>query len=59
MTVSDKDRDILARTLWAEVRGEGLSGRIAVARTVRNLVEMDLNNEGKPTGRARDIQTCA
>ncbi|KGU84816.1 cell wall hydrolase [Pseudomonas mediterranea] len=39
MTVSEKDRDILARTLWGEARGEGLAGQIAVAWTVRNRVE--------------------
>lgn len=48
MTVSEKDRDILARTLWGEARGEGLPGQIAVAWTIRNRVEMDLNNDGKP-----------
>lgn len=38
MTVSDKDRDILARTLWGEARGESLAGQIAVAWTIRNRV---------------------
>lgn len=38
MTVTDKDRDILARTLWGEARGEGLAGQIAVAWTIRNRV---------------------
>jgi N-acetylmuramoyl-L-alanine amidase len=42
MTVSDKDRDILARTLWGEARGESLAGQIAVACTIRNRV-----NDGK------------
>ena len=44
MTVTDKDRDILARTLWGEARREGLVGQIAVAWTIRNRV-----NDGKPT----------
>ncbi|WP_095093826.1 cell wall hydrolase [Pseudomonas sp. Irchel 3A5] len=48
MTVSEKDRDILARTLWGEARGEGLNGQIAVAWTIRNRVDMDLNNDGNP-----------
>ena len=39
MTVSEGDRDILARTLWGEARGEGLAGQIAVACTIRNRVE--------------------
>lgn len=38
MAVSDKDRDILARTLWGEARGEGLDGQIAVGWTIRNRV---------------------
>lgn len=48
MPVNDKDRDILARTLWGEARGESLAGQIAVAWTIRNRVEMDLHNDGKP-----------
>lgn len=46
--VTAKDRDILARTLWGEARGEGLQGQIAVAWSIRNRVEMDLHNDGKP-----------
>jgi len=42
MTSTDKDRDILARTLWGEARGETLAGQIAVAWTIRNRV-----NDGK------------
>ncbi|AJO79042.1 cell wall hydrolase [Pseudomonas sp. MRSN 12121] len=43
MTATEKDRDILARTLWGEARGEGLAGQIAVAWTIRNRV-----NDGRP-----------
>ncbi|UZE12802.1 cell wall hydrolase [Pseudomonas sp. B21-053] len=39
MAVTEKDRDILARTLWGEARGESLAGQIAVAWTIRNRVE--------------------
>ncbi|WP_095058011.1 cell wall hydrolase [Pseudomonas sp. Irchel s3f7] len=42
MTESAKERDILARTLWGEARGESLAGQIAVAWTIRNRV-----NDGK------------
>jgi N-acetylmuramoyl-L-alanine amidase len=42
MTVSENDRDILARTLWGEARGESLAGQIAVAWTICNRV-----NDGK------------
>lgn len=42
MTATDKDRDILARTLWGEARGESMAGMIAVAWTIRNRV-----NDGK------------
>jgi spore germination cell wall hydrolase CwlJ-like protein len=38
MPVTEKDRDILARTLWGEVRGEALAGQISVAWTIRNRV---------------------
>jgi N-acetylmuramoyl-L-alanine amidase len=38
MTVTEKDRDVLARTLWGEARGESLAGQIAVAWTIRNRV---------------------
>ncbi|KQV21117.1 hydrolase [Pseudomonas sp. Root329] len=47
MPVTDRDRDILARTLWGEARGESLAGQIAVAWTIRNRVEMDLHKDGK------------
>ena len=39
MTVTERDRDILARTLWGEARGESLAGQIAVAWTIRNRVK--------------------
>ena len=39
MTLTEQDRDILARTLWGEARGEGLAGRVAVAWTIRNRVD--------------------
>jgi hypothetical protein len=38
MSTTNTDRDILARTLWGEARGEGLAGEIAVAWTIRNRV---------------------
>ncbi|KAI2693228.1 cell wall hydrolase [Pseudomonas sp. TNT3] len=44
MTITEHDRDILARTLWGEARGESLVGLIAVAWTIRNRV-----NDGKTT----------
>lgn len=48
MTQRDRDIDVLARTLWGEARGEGRGGMIAVGFTIRNRVEMDLGNDGKP-----------
>ncbi|AOE64227.1 cell wall hydrolase [Pseudomonas corrugata] len=39
MAVFESDRDILAGTLWAEARGEGQVGQIAVAWAIRNRVE--------------------
>lgn len=38
MTVTDRDRDVLARTLWGESRGEGYDGMVAVAWSIRNRV---------------------
>ena len=42
MPVTDKDRDVLARTLWGEARGEGMDGMVATGWTIRNRV-----NDGK------------
>ena len=42
MAANERDRDILARTLWGEARGESQAGQIAVAWTIRNRV-----NDGK------------
>jgi spore germination cell wall hydrolase CwlJ-like protein len=39
MSITERDRDILARTLWGEARGEELVGQIAVAWTIRNRVD--------------------
>lgn len=36
--VSARDREVLARTLWGEARGEGLAGQLAIAWTIRNRV---------------------
>jgi len=38
MSVTERDRDILARTIWGEARGEDVIGQIAVAWTIRNRV---------------------
>lgn len=42
MTANEKDRDLLAWTLWGEARSETLAGQIAVAWTIRSRV-----NDGK------------
>jgi len=44
----EEDIKVLAMTLWAEARGEGKDGMIAVAWAIRNRVEMDLGNDNKP-----------
>lgn len=36
---NDSELDILAKTLWAEARGEGRDGMIAVAWVIRNRAE--------------------
>ena len=38
MAPTEKDRDILGRTLWGEARGEGFAGQVAVACVIRNRV---------------------
>lgn len=42
------DLDTLARTLWAEARGEGVAGMEAVAAVIMNRVNADLGNDDKP-----------
>lgn len=42
MTVTERDRDILARTWWGEARDEFLASQIAAAWIIRNRV-----NDGK------------
>lgn len=42
------DIDTLARTMWAEARGEGEAGMVAVGCAIRNRVTIDLGNDGKP-----------
>jgi N-acetylmuramoyl-L-alanine amidase len=39
--------DVLARTIWAEARGEGMAGQVAVGWAIRNRVEADLGKDGK------------
>lgn len=46
--MGEKDIDVLAKTCWAEARGEGLNGMVAVGWTIRNRVDMDLHHDGKP-----------
>lgn len=46
--MQEVELEVLARTIWAEARGEGVAGQVAVGRCIRNRVEMDLHNDGKP-----------
>lgn len=48
MSHSERDVDVLARTIWGEARGEGRDGQIAVGWSIRNRVEMDLHGDGRP-----------
>ena len=48
MSASPTDIEVLARTIWAEARGEGMAGMVAVAWSIRNRVDMDLHHDGKP-----------
>lgn len=42
------DREVMARTLWGEARGEDRVGREMVAAVIMNRVNLDLGNDGKP-----------
>jgi N-acetylmuramoyl-L-alanine amidase len=44
----ETDIDTLARTIWAEARGEGVAGMEAVAAVIMNRVNLDLGKDGKP-----------
>ncbi|WP_374653102.1 cell wall hydrolase [Dongia sp.] len=46
--VTARDKDIAARTLFGEGRGESRAGRIAILWVIRNRAEADLGNDGKP-----------
>jgi len=48
MPHTDRDIDTLARTIWGEARNQGRGGMIAVAWCIRNRVDMDLHDDGKP-----------
>lgn len=48
MTVTAADVDALARTVYGEARGEPMPGKVAVAWCIRNRVELDLHDDGKP-----------
>jgi N-acetylmuramoyl-L-alanine amidase len=39
MIVTDQDRDVLARILWGEARGEWLDRMVAVAWSIHNRAE--------------------
>jgi len=42
------DLEAVSRTIFGEARGEPWLGKIAVAWCIRNRVEADLGNDGKP-----------
>ena len=41
------DREIVARTIWGEARGEGVEGMRAVAAVIANRVRADLAGDGR------------
>lgn len=45
---SKVDIETLTKTVWAEARGEGEKGMVAVAWAIRNRVETDLGKDGRP-----------
>lgn len=45
--VSDEERDLLARTIWGEARGEPYEGQLGVAHVALNRLASDENYGGK------------
>lgn len=39
MPVSKEDLDVVAKTVWAESRGEGVTGMLCVAHVIKNRLE--------------------
>lgn len=58
MTVTETDRDVLARTLWGEARREGLAGLVALAWSIRNRGDMDLHSDGTPELGGGGLRRC-
>ena len=48
MSTTPQELDVLAKTLWAEARGEGFDGMVAVACAIRNRVDISAAKKGKP-----------
>jgi len=54
----DLEIDVLARTMWGEARGEGVTGLEAVANVVQNRVKFAQNQGGKYWWGGNIIQVC-
>lgn len=48
MKPTERDIDILARTVYGEARGESDLGKLAVAHVVMNRVKADVHGDGRP-----------
>lgn len=48
LAVTEDDILVWARTVYGEARGEPYAGKVAVAWSIRNRVEIDLWNDKKP-----------
>lgn len=46
--MTPRDVEILGRTIYGEARGETWLGKVAVAWSMRNRVDLDLHGDGKP-----------
>jgi N-acetylmuramoyl-L-alanine amidase len=46
--MTPRELDTVARTVWGEARNQGFAGQVAIGHVIRNRVEMDLHNDGKP-----------
>lgn len=45
---TDREVDVLARTVFAEARGDTYAGKLAVAHSIMNRVKADLGGDAKP-----------
>lgn len=51
-----EDLTVMGRTVFGEAGGESRMGKVAVAWAIKNRVQLDINNDGKPDWWGEGIQ---